>query len=111
MHTVLFLISAAVQHNCRRLPQPLAAAHAAALSLCPPTCTAQASGTNLNAPDLVSGEHKIPHSIRTVSQKTYRKLLAGALEHMTTREDFYSFSVEFATIIEKRVGDCTKDED
>jgi hypothetical protein len=35
MHAVLFLISAAVQHNCRRVPQPLAAAHAAAFSLCP----------------------------------------------------------------------------
>jgi hypothetical protein len=67
----------------------------------PPTCTVQASGTNLNAPDLVSGEHNIPHNIRTVSQKTYRKLLAGALEHMATREDFHSFPAEFVTIIEK----------
>ncbi|KAJ7259786.1 hypothetical protein C8J57DRAFT_1515152 [Mycena rebaudengoi] len=31
----------------------------------------------------------------------YRKLLAGALEHMTTREDFHFFPAEFMTIIEK----------
>ncbi|KAJ6559541.1 hypothetical protein B0H19DRAFT_1260253 [Mycena capillaripes] len=37
----------------------------------------------------------------TLTDPGYRKLLAGALEHITTREDFHFFPAEFTTIIDK----------
>jgi hypothetical protein len=43
--------------------------------------------------------HIIPP--QTLTDPGYRKLLAGALEHITTREDFHFFPAEFTTIIDK----------
>ncbi|KAJ7601889.1 hypothetical protein DFH06DRAFT_1311735 [Mycena polygramma] len=37
----------------------------------------------------------------TLTDPGYRKLLAGALEHITTREDFHFFPAEYTTIIDK----------
>ncbi|KAJ7323890.1 hypothetical protein DFH08DRAFT_346647 [Mycena albidolilacea] len=37
----------------------------------------------------------------TLTDPGYRKLLAGALEHITTREDFHFFPAEFVTMIDK----------
>ncbi|KAJ7510849.1 hypothetical protein B0H11DRAFT_2183597 [Mycena galericulata] len=37
----------------------------------------------------------------TLTDPGYRKLLAGALEHITTLEDFHFFPAEFITIIDK----------
>ncbi|KAJ7161167.1 hypothetical protein C8R46DRAFT_270532 [Mycena filopes] len=36
-----------------------------------------------------------------LTDDSYRKLLAGALEHITTREDFHFFPAEFITAIDK----------
>ncbi|KAJ6499497.1 hypothetical protein DFH09DRAFT_1376041 [Mycena vulgaris] len=38
---------------------------------------------------------------QTLTDPGYRKLLAAALEHLTTAEDFTFFPAEFITIIEK----------
>ncbi|KAJ6453712.1 hypothetical protein C8R45DRAFT_944938 [Mycena sanguinolenta] len=37
----------------------------------------------------------------TLTDPGYRKLLAGALEHFTTREDFHFFPAEVTTVIDK----------
>ncbi|KAK7045213.1 hypothetical protein R3P38DRAFT_3177438 [Favolaschia claudopus] len=37
----------------------------------------------------------------TLTDAGYRKLLAGALEHITTKDDFHLFPAEFVTIIDK----------
>ncbi|KAJ7023649.1 hypothetical protein C8F04DRAFT_1233152 [Mycena alexandri] len=36
----------------------------------------------------------------TLTHESYRKLLAGALEHITTLEDFHFFPAEFVTVLD-----------